>query len=339
MKRYLLGDKGTFYKANLHAHSTISDGLLSPEKLKELYKARGYSVLALSDHELLVDHSALNDNEFIILTAMEYAFLEKEDYAISRTIELNLYAKDPHNTTQVCYAPESVLHDPLGLKDKVHFVGAPFQKEYTIECIQKVIDAARDNGFLVSLNHPVNSMETPEFFGALNGLFAMEIYNHGSLVGDGVFEYSPTMYENMLRRGHRLYPIAADDCHTDSRDTSAHCDRYGGFVMINAPSLTYDNVITALEKGDFYASCGPEIKEIYIEDGLIHLTTSPAKFITMNTAHRPFGGCKAAKKDEYLTSVSFPVPENMPFIRFDVIDEHGKHANTRAYFTEELSAK
>ena len=51
MRRYLLPETGSFYKANLHAHSTVSDGGLTPSELKERYRAKGYSILALTDHE------------------------------------------------------------------------------------------------------------------------------------------------------------------------------------------------------------------------------------------------------------------------------------------------
>ena len=64
MRRYLLPENGQFYKANLHAHSRVSDGGLTPAELKERYKANGYSILAYTDHELLVDHSDLTDPDF-----------------------------------------------------------------------------------------------------------------------------------------------------------------------------------------------------------------------------------------------------------------------------------
>ena len=43
--------RGKFYKANLHAHSTQSDGRQTPEELKARYKENGYSIFALSDHD------------------------------------------------------------------------------------------------------------------------------------------------------------------------------------------------------------------------------------------------------------------------------------------------
>lgn len=333
MKKSLFPDNGQFYKANLHAHSTVSDGVLTPQELKERYKAKGYQILAITDHELMVEHSDLDDEDFLTITGMEYAFFGGK-YNVSPTIELNFYAKDQKNTTHVCFNPRYVLHGEKWRADVVERLGEPFLREYTVECIQKVIDAAKANGFLVSLNHPGWSMESPEFFGSLEGLFAMEIYNHLSFVYGGVMDYNPAMYENMLRRGKNLYCIAADDCHGGGPDDSPYCDRYGGFVMIHAPKLDYASVMHALEQGDFYASQGPLIHDLYIEDGQVHLHCSPARAIAMNTAHRPFGGVRIAPEGELLTEAVFKLPEGQPFMRFDVIDDKGRHANTRAYPTE-----
>ena len=71
MKKYLLPETGHFYKANLHAHSTISDGTLTPEEMKAAYKAHGYSVLSITDHDLMVPHHDLTDPDFLMLTGFE----------------------------------------------------------------------------------------------------------------------------------------------------------------------------------------------------------------------------------------------------------------------------
>lgn len=36
-----------------------------PERMKEEYKARGYSIIAFTDHNVLVDHSYLADGDFL----------------------------------------------------------------------------------------------------------------------------------------------------------------------------------------------------------------------------------------------------------------------------------
>ena len=46
MKKYLLPENVNWYRANLHCHTTISDGCLTPEQVKEAYKAKGYSIVA-----------------------------------------------------------------------------------------------------------------------------------------------------------------------------------------------------------------------------------------------------------------------------------------------------
>ena len=36
---------GQWYKGNLHCHTTVSDGSLTPEGVVELYKSHGYAFL------------------------------------------------------------------------------------------------------------------------------------------------------------------------------------------------------------------------------------------------------------------------------------------------------
>ena len=57
MKHYFISQDKKQYRANLHAHSTLSDGKLSPEELKRAYRAQGYSILAITDHEHPKSHA------------------------------------------------------------------------------------------------------------------------------------------------------------------------------------------------------------------------------------------------------------------------------------------
>ena len=40
MKKYLLPESGNFYKANLHCHTKVSDGAMTPEEVKASMEAR-----------------------------------------------------------------------------------------------------------------------------------------------------------------------------------------------------------------------------------------------------------------------------------------------------------
>ena len=53
------------YKANLHAHSTISDGELTPAAMKELYRSRGYSILSITDHNTPMPHNDMTEDDFL----------------------------------------------------------------------------------------------------------------------------------------------------------------------------------------------------------------------------------------------------------------------------------
>ena len=78
MRRYLLPHEGRFYKANLHCHSTISDGKWTPEEIKENYKNHGYSIVAYTDHDVFVTHNELADESFLPLNGYELAFAQEK---------------------------------------------------------------------------------------------------------------------------------------------------------------------------------------------------------------------------------------------------------------------
>ena len=77
MRKYLLPESGNFYKANLHCHSTLSDGRLTPEQLKKAYMDKGYSIIAYTDHDIMLDHSDLAEENFLPLRSYEMEITEK----------------------------------------------------------------------------------------------------------------------------------------------------------------------------------------------------------------------------------------------------------------------
>ena len=100
MKKYLLPPKNS-YKANMHCHTNISDGKLSPEKVKEAYKAKGYSVVAYTDHDALIPHPELRDKDFLPLNGFEAEFLEDNGmfYGMRKACHLCIIALDENNIT------------------------------------------------------------------------------------------------------------------------------------------------------------------------------------------------------------------------------------------------
>ena len=328
MRKYLIPEEGSFYKANLHAHSTVSDGGCTPQRLKEHYKNHGYSILAFTDHELLVDHSDLDDEDFLTITGVEYAFVEKEDYWSSKTIEFNMFAKNQHNVTQVCFDPSYVIHGEKWRADVAKRIGGDFKREYTIECMQKVIDTARENGFLVSLNHPCYSMETPEFFVKLDGLFAMEIYNTACDY-ECDMDKDAAYWDELLAQGIKIFGVASDDAHWQGT-------LGGGWVMVKAEN-NVNSILDSLKCGKFYSSCGPEILDFYIDGEKAYIDCSKAKRIRLHSANHPTLYIDA--DGDGMTHAEFNLKwwaGPYQYVRASVIDADGKKAWTNPiYLCEE----
>ena len=104
MKKVLLTNTKPYFKANLHCHTTISDGRVSKETIKEHYKKNGYSVVAFTDHDVLVPHPELNDENFLALNGYEIQLdkWESDDYADTKTCHICFIALEEDNRYPAC---------------------------------------------------------------------------------------------------------------------------------------------------------------------------------------------------------------------------------------------
>ncbi len=344
MKKYLLPETGNDYKANLHCHSSLSDGALTPEQIKQEYMARGYSIVAYTDHDIMIDHSDLAEPGFLPLRGYEMEINESDISKPSprKTCHMCLIAIEPDNRTQVCWHRERYLFgNAKNYIDQVNFDGSlpDYVREYSVKCISDMMTRGRENGFFVTYNHPAWSLETYEQYAHYHGMHAMEICNYGCFEA-GFEDYNPMVYDEILRTGKRIFCIAADDNHNRTGENKPYShDSFGGFTVIRADSLDYRTVTRALENGNFYASMGPLIHELSVEDDRVHITCSPAKAISLHCGARRSKRIEAPE-GEYLTEATFTVDaETNIYFRLSVTDEQGRHANTNAYFCDTVFAQ
>ncbi|MCR5485822.1 MAG: PHP domain-containing protein [Clostridiales bacterium] len=316
MKQFLIPEEGKFYKANLHCHSTFSDGRWTVEKLKEEYKKRGYSVIAYSDHDKCFSHDELTDDEFVAITSYEISISDTERVKVGKF--------------RPCYHFNAFAVSQEGEHKEL----LPVPPYEDIDAINAFIAELNKKGFIVSYNHPNWSLQTMQDYVGLKGLFATEIYNHSAMV-DGIDADQETQYDIMLRNGSRLYPIMTDDNHDVHEVDSLYNDSFGGYVMIKAPCLTYDAVMDNLIKGNFYASMAPEIYSLYVEDGVLKVECSDAVRI-MLTKYGRNAQTAYAPKGQTINSASFELNDSDIYYRLRIVDEYGRRANTRAYFADEI---
>ena len=279
MKKHLLPEGGNFYKVNLHCHTTISDGKLSPSEVKEIYRSLGYSAVCYTDHDVLIGHKDLCDDTFIALHGYEVAIkkdLHKHTSYLMPVYHFNFIAEDQNN---LCM-PKCFVNNPSfagdaenwfrkhGIFDKNDTIDTV---KYDIEWLNTYLPAVRDAGFLITYNHPQWSLQSSVDYLGLKGLHAIETMNSGCFdLGDCTTMH----FRTMLRHGMNVVPVGGDDNHSEKEIGKS-------WTMIKAPELSYDALITAYKNGDSYASTGAEIQELYIEDGKVFIKTSPASVIIL----------------------------------------------------------
>ena len=329
MRKYLLPQTGNFYKANLHCHTTVSDGKMTPEETKKIYTEQGYSIVAFTDHDVMVCHTELADDGFLPLNGYE---MEINDNAVAkisrRKCHICLIATDPDNTKQVCFHRTKYLPgNTVNYLSQINYDESKpdYERVYSSECINDIIKTGVENGFFVTYNHPTWSKERYNDYIQYDGMHAMEIYNSHCELG-GYFEYNEKEYDDMLCSGKRIYCIAADDTHR-----LESC--FGGFTMIKAEKLEYKVITDALMDGNFYSSQGPEIFDLWFEDGILHVECSDAKNIRLSTGVRRAKKC-VAPAGEFINSAEFEVAPEDIYVRLTITDDKGKFAYTNAYFID-----
>ena len=334
---YIISPTQKQYKANLHSHSTFSDGERTPEELKQIYKDRGYSILAITDHEVPKSHAHLTDDDFLMLTGYEVYVRphEKGRYdPYNPEIHINLFSRDPNYEGIVCYDPRYCKYMPAEAYAILPQVGSTKPREYSVDYINEFVRAATANGYLAAYNHPWWSMEDEATVLAYEGFFSMEMCNYGSYL-ESRLEYNGALYDKLWRAGKRIFCHSADDNHNREPLDSPKNDSFGAFTMIMPEEFTYSSVIDAMEKGNMYSSMGPIFKEISVNGSDVHIECSDVARITM------FSGSKGPQKvfaenGKTINSADFEIQSRDQYIRISICDEYGRHADTRGFTREEL---
>jgi hypothetical protein len=247
---------GRFYRGNLHLHSTNSDGRRSPQETIASYRERGYDFVSLTDH-----------------------FLPKNDVepVVSDTVALR-----SDDFTTILGAE---IHGP-GMEngDLWHIVANGLPLDFAWigreETGREVAARAKAAGAFITLAHPFwNATSVVDAETVIDLADAVEIYNHGCAVEVDRGE-SWHFADMLLAKHHRLNAIATDDAHFNYPGDPER-DAFGGWVQVKSASLAPDALLDALKAGHFYSSTGPELIEVRVGNGQVHVECSPVEFIAV----------------------------------------------------------
>lgn len=301
---------GIFWRGNLHTHSTLSDGRLSPEDVVQAYRDAGYDFLMLSEH-----------------------FVEHFDWPVADTRALRT-----DDFTTIIGAELHVMQNSA--KELWHIVAAGLPLDFAPpeegETGPEIARRAAKAGAFVGIAHPAWSQLTLVDGLSIDAAHAVEIYNHGSATeidrGDGFY-----LLDQMLNEGKRLTGFATDDAHFISFSD----DAFGGWVQVKSESLDPDALLAALKAGHYYSSQGPQIHALAITDGRLEIECSPVDniVITGGTSRAATHAGRAITKasiDMKKLETGLYVPEPSPWLRVTIIDHAGKRAWSNPIWLDEL---
>lgn len=296
-------------KGCLHCHTNRSDGEYTPEEAIRFCAECGHDFIALTDHRIYNLKNFLPESGVIVIPGMEYDndLVKNNGFRCFHTVCIGPSAEDGNGFLQ---------------DEKFEPGTAPSSEEY-----QPWLDTAHEKKNMTILCHPQWSSTSAKYFETQKGNFAMEIWNSGcALHGD--CDDDAAYWDELLGNGHFIYGVATDDAH--SFDTLCK-----GYVVVNAKK-DINSILAALEKGEFYSSCGPEIYDFYVDGDKAYLDCSPVKKIRLQSDMHP--NRIVTDENGNLTHAEFNLTIKWmgpyTYVRMSIVDAEGRKAWTNPIFLD-----
>ncbi len=171
-----------WYKGNLHTHTTLSDGRMSPEECLEIYRKAGYDFMAITDHRKF--YRGYTSPDMLVLSGAEFHL---NDFETKRAYHIT----------------------GIGIENEI-----PTDDNFQP---QELIDRIRQQRGLAIVAHPAWSLLTHDDLMALKGYHGIEIWNTVSETDSG--RGDSTVYGDVLAsKGFPTLLLAVDDTHFYDRD-------------------------------------------------------------------------------------------------------------------------
>ncbi len=291
---------GMWLRCALHAHTTRSDGELSPEELVSHYERAGFDVLAITDHWV-------------------------------RT--------EARSTGRVLVVPSSELSCLLPGEADAHLLAFGIGED-PLEFVRTGPDLAgaaawvAEHGGVAYLAHPYWTGVSAGGFSLGDGVAGLEVYNAGCELETGR-GLSTVHWDDLLERGEHCLGIATDDSHHADLDSrfawvwARVAERsqaavlealaIGSFYSSTGPVLHELHV----EDGLVEVRCSPCRR--------VTLCTARRRGSSVSagpSGYRYRGEIVAESADGEITSARLERPSSVPFERIELVDAYGRKAWT-----------
>jgi hypothetical protein len=291
---------GEWLRCALHAHTTESDGELSPALLAAHYARAGFDVLAITDH-------------------WKIAAAEEHGIIVVPSIELNCVlpgARDGHVLGFGVVAGADELRDlALGYPE-----------------LGEIGEWIMSRGGVAYLAHPYWSGVTPGTLELPESVTGIEVYNAGCQleVGRGL---STVHWDELLEAGRLCLALATDDSHHPGFDSGF------AWTWLRVAERSRDGVLAALRDGALYASAGPAIHDVRRNGETVEVTCSPCRSVTLvaskttgaavnagRLGYRHRGELVSDSDDGLVVAARLTISPSATYARVEVTDAAGRSA-------------
>lgn len=351
-----------WYKGNLHTHSLWSDGDDYPEMIMDWYKANGYQFVGLSDHNIIQDVE-----KWVNVPHQKDRRRTFDRYLRTFGPDWVTYRRGPNDSLKVRLKKldeyRSYFEEPgkfliikseevsTGYQGKpIHLNVTNIQNLIRPQFGNSVAEVMQNNIDLVvaqrrqtrqpmfpHINHPnfyyavkaedLMQLRHERFFEVFNGHHLVNNY------GDSTHEGTESMWDKInlhfLQQGRPLmYGLGTDDTHNYYFFGPTFSNAGRAWVMVDAPELTPQALIEAMEAGRFYTTSGVTLRQLpqAVNTLMIRIKTEP------NITYRIqfFGVRKGKQQAELLrevadTSASYTLSDDTWLVRAKIISSKPKY--------------
>jgi len=291
---------GKWLRGNLHTHTTASDGTKSPQAVVDHYASKGYDFLSITDHGRLTDPNNLDPRGMTLLPGMEISLGRTEAVTTYHIVAVGIRERLPYTD-----------FDPAGDP-------------------QRAIDDAKKQGGVAILAHPYWSGLNINDMLHFTRYDGVEIYNSNCEIYNGAGDSRPHV-DSILAEGRRTLLFATDDHHGTPEPMKIPDSAISWISVKSEPDPA--SILASIKAGKFYASNGPEIKGITIEEDTIVAKTSPTRSIGFLSA--PSRGTKYWAENKPLTKAQYTPRKKETYIRVEATDENGRTAWSNPIYIQE----
>ena len=301
--------RASWYKGNIHTHTTESDGDTDPHKVTGWYRRHGYDFLVLSDH-----------NHRTIL-----------DYGSGRRrFRRPLMIPGEEVSARIKNGTVPIHINGIGISRVVE----PIDAGEIVPTLQANVDAIVQAGGIASINHPnyqwafdhqaIKQVAGASLLEVFNGVPETNVYG-----APGRPSYDE-IWDGVLSAGRAIFGVATDDSHNYRDFTAAMSNPGRGWVVVRASELNQEAIVDALASGEFYASTGVTLAQLEVSEGGIGLEMEQVRDYIYTT--RFTGRDGAVLKETAGLEAEYRVDGDEGYVRATVISSVGTRAWTQPVF-------